>query len=97
MKNNSLSLLLSNSGCEEAISVYETDTGKLIESIWTPRYFDCISSLNFSPNYKYLVSTDGEQNFAIFTWPDLKFCYYIELSGRIRVSCDKLFSRYFIF
>ncbi|XP_025264590.1 protein cortex isoform X2 [Camponotus floridanus] len=71
-------------GCEEAISVYETDTGKLIESIWTIRYMDCISSLNFSPNYKYLVSTDGEQNFGIFTWPDIKFCYYIELSDKIR-------------
>lgn len=95
MKNNNISLRLLNSGCLGSISVYASDTGILINT--GIKHTAHILSLHFSPNFKYLVSTAQDKTVGIYIWPDIMPCYHIIFPQNIRVSRDKLFSRYFIF
>lgn len=94
MKNNNI-IPLPCSGCLGSISVYASDTGKLIST--NMKHMARISSLNFSPNFKYLVSTAQDKTVGVFIWPDLTPCYHIKFAKNIKVGRDKLFSRYFIF
>ncbi|XP_050464043.1 protein cortex-like isoform X2 [Cataglyphis hispanica] len=69
-------------GCLGSISVYASDTGKLIST--NMKHMARISSLNFSPNFKYLVTTAQDKTVGVFIWPDLTPCYHIKFAKNIK-------------
>ncbi|XP_072749606.1 protein cortex isoform X2 [Anoplolepis gracilipes] len=70
-------------GCLGSISVYASNTGKLINT--NVRHVARILSLNFSPNFKYLVSTAEDKTVGVFIWPDITPCYHIKFPKNVKV------------
>ncbi|XP_036151155.1 protein cortex [Monomorium pharaonis] len=63
-------------GCSGKISVYEADTGKLLNR---KRVHESdILTLSFSPNFKYLVSSARDKIVRLFTWPEFTPCFNIK-------------------
>lgn len=72
------------SACFGTLSVYQSNTGQLL---WkTQAHSSSIRTLNFSPNFKYIVSTAKDKYVRIYTWPNLTEYFNIEFSSCIKVN-----------
>ncbi|EFN75770.1 Protein cortex [Harpegnathos saltator] len=62
--------------CSGTLSVLQSSTGKVLQR--KHAHFSNIMTLNFSSNFKYLVSTAKDNCVRIHTWPNLTDWYNIE-------------------
>lgn len=72
------------SACSSTISVFQSDMGKLL--LRKHVHFTDIMILDFSSNFKYLVSTSQDNRVQIYTWPNLSEWYNIEFSTSVKVG-----------
>ncbi|XP_014477600.1 PREDICTED: uncharacterized protein LOC106746015 isoform X2 [Dinoponera quadriceps] len=68
--------------CSGMLSVFQSNTGELL--MRKHAHLADIITLNFSSNFKYLVSTAQDKNVRIHTWPNLTDWYNIGFTDSIK-------------